>query len=150
MARVDYYAIETQIQTILQADADLTGVMVTVEEELIFGAESTPWIGIYLDRRDAPSDLQRLSAGQQTTFILAISIWCWEYSLDSLKKAIQLRDDLLGKTEVVLMKNRTLGGQVSKSWLEGGDMPSAKVPDSSAWLSGGEIILKAEVTSTTV
>lgn len=149
MARVDYYAIEQAIQTLLQGAASLSGVVVTVEEELLFGAEATPWVGIYLERRDAPSDQQSLSAGQRTRFRLRFSIWCWEYSLESVAKAIQLRDDLLGKVEVVLMGDRTLGNTVSTSWLEGGEMPSARLPGGSGWVSGGEIVLVADALATT-
>ena len=149
MARVDYYAIELAIQTLLQGATSLSGVMVTVEEELLFGAETTPWVGIYLDRRDAPADLQGLSAGQRTRFLLRFSIWAWEYSLESVAKAIQLRDDLLGKVEIVLMGNRTLDGTVNKCWLEGGEMPSARLPGGSGWVSGGEIVLVADAVATT-
>lgn len=149
MARVDYYAIELAIQTILQSAPSLSGVVVTVEEELLFGAEITPWVGIYLDRRDAPANLQSLSAGQRTRFLLRFSVWCWEFSLESVAKAIQLRDDLLGKVEIVLMDNRTLNGTVNKSWLEGGEMPSARLPGGSGWVSGGEIVLVADAIATT-
>lgn len=147
MARIDYYAIETEIKTILDADATLTGTLITVEDELLFGAERTPWVGVFLERRDAGD--QSLSSGQRTRYNLRFSIWCWEYSLESISKAIQLRDDLLGKVEVALMGNRTLNGKVSTSWLEGGDLPSARVPESNGFVSGGEIILIADVTATT-
>ena len=150
MARVDYYAIEQEIKTVLEADAALAGVTVTIEEELMFGSESTPWIGVYLDRRDAPPALQRLGAGQSTRFLLRFPLWCWEYHLESITKAIQRRDDLVGKIEVALMKNRTLSGKVATSWLEGGELPSARLPEQAGFVSGAEVILVAEVSATTV
>ena len=150
MARVDYYAIETQIKSILDADSNLTGTTVSVEGEILFSAEQTPWVGIYLERREAPASLQTLAAGQRTNFLLRFSIWCWSFSLESITKAIQQRDDLLGKVEISLMSNRTLGNLVRKSWLEGGEMPSGRMPDNTGFVSGAEIILVAEGVASTV
>ena len=48
-----------------------------------------------------------------------------------------------------LMKERTLRGTVNKSWLEGGEMPSARLPNGGGFISGGEVILLADVLSTT-
>ena len=141
MARVDYYALEQEIQAILQADAALAGVRIVVEDEILFGAETTPWVGIYLDRRDAPADIQRIG-GTRTDYRLRFSIWCWEYSLDSVSTAARLRDDLVGKVEVALMGNRTLNDLVATSWLEGGEFMSARTQGS--WLMGAEIVLVAE------
>lgn len=148
MARVDYYAIETAVQAILQADATLAGTTVVVEGELVFGSEQTPWVGIYLDRRDAPADRQRIAAGTRTVFLIRLALWCWEYSVEGEAKAIQLRDDLVGKVEVALMANRTLSGTVTTSWLEGGELPSGRLPET-GWVSGGEIVLIAEAKATT-
>jgi hypothetical protein len=150
MPRVDYFAIESGIETVLNADATLAGVTVAVEDELVFGAATSSWVGIYLDRRDAPENRQRLAAGQQTVFLLRFVLWCWEYSLEGIAKAIQRRDDLMGKVEVALMKQRTLNGTVTTSWLEGGEMPSGRVPGQTGWASGGEIRLVAEVKATTI
>jgi hypothetical protein len=148
MARVDYYAIEQAIRDQLAGHPLLAGVTVTIEEELLFGAEQTPWVCVYLDRRDAPADRQRLAAGRQTQFLLRFSIWCWQYSLEGVSRAIQLRDDLVGAVEIALMSDRTLGGTVATSWLEGGELPSARLPDGSGWISGGEVVLIADVAAT--
>jgi hypothetical protein len=150
VARADYYAIAEAVKAALEADGDLTGVRITIEEELLFGAEATPWVGIYLDRRDAPVGSQRINAGQSTIYLLRFAIWCWEYSLEGVAKAIQLRDDLVGKVEVALMRERTLRGAARMSWLEGGELPSAKIPGQSGWASGGEIRLVAEAEAKTV
>jgi hypothetical protein len=149
VARLDYYGIQRAVQEVLVADQDLANVRVTIEEELLFGGETTPWVGIYLDRRDAPPDRQRISAGQSTIYLVRLELWCWEYSLESLATAIQLRDDLVGKVEVVLMRNRTLKDTVHMSWLEGGELPSARVPGRTAWMSGGEIRLVAQAHAKT-
>lgn len=146
MARVDYYNIETKIQSALTGAAALAGVTVEIESELLFSMERTPWIGVYFDRR-SPAD-QSLSAGQRTKYRLYFSVWCWEFNLDPVA-AIQRRDDLVGKTEVALMGDRTLDGTVRFSWLEGGQMPSGRLPEQTGFVSGGEIILVAEAEATT-
>jgi hypothetical protein len=147
--RVNYYAIERAVQEILTKDDELANVRVTIEEELLFGAEATPWVGIYLDSREAPANRQRISAGRSTLYLVRLALWCWQYSLESVAKAIELRDDLVGKVEVVLMRHRTLKETVHMSWLEGGELPSARVPERTAWMSGGEIRLVAQVEATT-
>ncbi|HEV8639643.1 MAG TPA: hypothetical protein VGV13_00915 [Methylomirabilota bacterium] len=147
MARVDYFAIEQAIQTVLKAAPDLSGTQVVIEEELQFGSEATPRVGIYLMRRDAPSGLQALAAGQQTRFLVRFEIRCAAYSLDAVATAISLRDDLVGKVEVALMASRSLNGTVISSWLEGGDLPSAQTGD--GWTSRGDVILIADVKATT-
>jgi len=151
MARIDYHDIETGIKAVLEADAALTGVTVEVEREFPFGgADVPPWVGIYLESRAAPEDMQSLSAGTRTRYLLRFSLWCMRFSIESVEKAMELRDDLLGDVEIVLMKDRTLGGKVSVSWLEGGDMASAQLPSDmgAGFLAGAEIVMVADVTGT--
>jgi hypothetical protein len=149
MARVDYYALEEEIKVILDADptVGVAGVPVRVEESVMFAAESTPAVYIYLDRRDAPAELQTLRAGSSTDFALRFSLWVWAYSLDGVKIASQIRDDLMGKVEVALMGNRTLNDKVRTSWIEGGEFMSAK--EQEGWMMGGEIVLVARAQATT-
>jgi hypothetical protein len=147
MARVDYWSIADKIRSALQADALMAGVQVVVEDELLFGAEATPWIGIYLDRRDTPAQIQRISAGRETTFQIRFSLWCWQYSLQTVEDAMKKRDDLVSNAELVLMKDRTFSQTVNKAWLEGGQMPSGRLPQQAGFVSGGEIIVVAEGTA---
>lgn len=147
MARIDYFGLEDEIGKIFRADSTLEGVKVTVEDDVEF--EVGPLITIYIDRRD-PTDGQSLSAGTRTRYLLRIIIWCWQYSLESLSNAIRLRDDLLGKVELVLMKNRTVSGKVQSLWLGGGELPSARIEDDApGYIAGGEIIVTMEVSATT-
>lgn len=127
MPRIDYFGIETEIQEILKADSDLSGVTVEVEDgpETL---ERCPFVEIRLLRTDAPAEIQRIAAGQQTTFEIQFSVLCWEYSLESIRDARKKRNDLLGKVQVVLMNNRTLNEKVTNLRLEGGEM----------WRSDGE------------
>lgn len=149
MARVDYFDLENTIKSILEADSSLSGVTITVEGEVPGGGVGLfPYVGIHIERRD-PHGGQPLAAGQRTRLNLKFAIWCWEYSLESVAKAIQLRDDLVGKVEVALMKNRTINNKVACIWLDGGRLPSGKDPESNGWLSAGEIIVIADVTAST-
>lgn len=146
MSRIDYFEIETEIAEILKADATIGGVQVTVEDDL--NLEVGPWVSIYLERRD-PTAGQPLAAGTRTRMQLRFSIWCWQYSLDSITEACKNRDDLVGKVEVVLMANRSLNSKVNYSWLEGGEIQSARVPDTSGYVAGGEVVVIAEVMAST-
>jgi len=124
--------------------------VVVVEEEMVFGAESTPWVGVYLDKREVPPARQTLSGGRRTNMQLTFSVWVWCFSLE-LQEAIKQRDYHIGVIETVLMANRTINEMVDTSWQSGGRMPSAKVrADSGAsggFISGGEILIVADVVA---
>jgi len=147
-ARVDYWAIEQEIAEIIRANTSVT--IVAVEEEMLFGAESTPWVGVYLDKREVPPARQTLSGGTRTRMQLTFSLWVWCFSLD-LQEAIRQRDYNIGVIELALMAHRTLNETVDTSWLAGGRLPSARVrADSGAsggFVSGGEILLVADVVA---
>lgn len=146
MARIDYYNIETELQTIL--NNDISGAMVTVEEEIMSDVDMTPWFGIYLARREAPEN-QSLSAGQRTRFRLHLEVWVFCWSFDGVRQASEFRDDNIGKAEVAIMGNRTLNGTVDTCWLEGGEFTSAKDDNNGLFLSGGQIRVVCDVTATT-
>lgn len=147
MARVDYYAIEQEIQRLLLEDPDISSTTVTVETEQPL--DSQPWVAIYLENRSAPSE-QPIAAGTQTRLSLKFSIWCWTWSLENGEQAAKERDGLLGKVEIALMRNRKIGNKVNQSWIQGGDMLTSDYQNDSvtSYISGGEIILTAEVTAT--
>ena len=151
--RVDYFQIEKEIQTVLMADTDLAGVKVLIEEELTF-AESNI-ILIELDRRDAPEEMQSISAGQRTRYLLALSLWCWGFGYER-EKAMENRDDLLGKVEVSLLKHRSakqgnaFGDLVAAFWLQGGDFENRRTAESDRFLSGAQIEVICDVTATSV
>ena len=152
MARLDYYAIENQIKTILEADSDVTGhwgernTRVLIEREMVFGMDELPAVMIYLDRRDATPG-QPIAAGTRTRLQLRFSIWCVDFHLDSMAMACEARDDLMGLVEVALMKNRDLDGKVGASWIEGGEFMSAE--NDGSFIAAGEIVLVADGVSTT-
>lgn len=146
--RVDYYGIETAIKDILEADAgnDLPdNLKVFIESQIAFNDEGCPGVYIYLDRRDAPPQIQRIAAGTRTDMEVDLSLWCAEFH-DSVEDASRLRDDLIGKVEVALMADRTLNDTVTAFWLRGGDF---NMLQDNGFLSMGEIKMRARVVATT-
>lgn len=143
MAKVDYFAVAEEIAEIIRAD--MPNIMVAVEEELIVGPDNSPVIGVYIDSREVPSE-QSISAGRRMRVIPHFSIWVWTYSLN-VKEAIRERDGIVGEVELLLMQNRTINEMVEMIWIDGGQLPSARLPDSSGFTSGGEILVRAEMTA---
>jgi len=148
MALIDYYNIQAQLKSILEADATLTGTVVYVEEET--NNTDSPFIGIYLDRREAIDEDQQLASGQKVRYRIHFTIVCRAYSFFDLQGAMEGRDDLLGKVEIALMKNRKISDTVNYSWLDGGEMTSGKSPEGSGYASEGIILLVTEVSASTV
>lgn len=149
MPAVDYYAIETGLKARLDADATLTGLCTTViEEDFSWSQADGPVVYIYMDRRE-PHSQQTMNAGQRTRFLVHLSVWVRALSMDGFKQASGIRDTLLGKVEAALMRDRTLGGAAGTSWLEGGEMLSAKATGAELYLSAAEIKLVVDVLSAT-
>lgn len=146
MARVDYFAIEQAIQQVLLADEDLRD-RVTVLVEAGVTPEREPLVVIHLDRREAPANLQTLSAGTTTHLRLRFSILCYSYALE-VAELMRLRDDLTGKVEVALMRNPTFNGAVELSWLEGGEFETPAKSDE-GFAMWAEVALVADVTART-
>lgn len=145
MARVDYFAIEEAMAKQLRDDDTLFGVTILVEEELKMGKEDS--VIIYLDRREAPADLQTISAGQRTRFNLNFTVNCFTFHLDK-QVAMENRDDLIGKVEVALMKDHTFGGTVTGAAITGGDFDTAS-DGSAGFMSAASIEITARATATT-
>ena len=148
MAAVDYAGIRDQLKTILEGDTRTSNARIFVEEEPQFGlSDAQNIIAVFMDSRSAPPTDQSLAAGKRTRYFLRMSLWVVVFSLDSYKAACDLRDTLLGNLELVLMANRTIGDKVASSWLEGGDMVSAREPSNQAFVAAAETVLVAEVSA---
>jgi len=146
MARIAYFAIQEEIQRVLQADATLADVLVTVEEDGPKSGEQMPWIGVYLeDREDAG---ESIAAGTRQVFNVRYGIWIYEYHPESVKQAAQLRDVLIGKVEIALMKNRTLNQNVEGVKILRGEFESAK--DRAGFIMGGSIVVEILKTASTL
>lgn len=141
MAKVDYFAIAEELAEIIRAD--MPDVMVVVEEELIVGPDNSPIVAVYVDRREIPAN-QPMAAGLKMRVVPYFAVWVWTYGLN-VKEAIKQRDSVIGDVELLLMQNRTINDMVDTSWIDGGRMPTAMLPESSGFTSGGEIIVRAEL-----
>jgi len=144
MARIDYYAIEEAIATQLRAAATLVGVTVDVEQEPDFAEGSK--VVIYLIGRNAPEEMQSLSAGLRTRYEITYVAVCMAQMLD-LKGAMEARDDLIGNVETAIMTDRTFGGAVKSCWLMGGEFENARNGDDGLFNAAGEIEIVVDATS---
>ena len=140
MANIDYYAIESSIQSVLSAA--LTGVNIFIEEWPLPGPDLMPCALIYLTGRQAPVD-QPIANGQYLWIDVDASIWVWAYHLENIRSAINRRDTILGSAETALMAARDLSGSVQIMLIEGGTLETAR--DTSGYVAGGEIKLKIRV-----
>ena len=151
MASVNWYTIERAVRDLLRADTGLEATPdvfpVYIEEDFLHGlVDSGAAVVIYAERR-LPHPDQSISAGKRTRFLGRLSIWVRAYHAESCEAACRLRDDSTGKVENALMKDRTLGGMVEASWLEGGEMLSAKNVQSGAYMASAEVVLVVDVAA---
>jgi hypothetical protein len=148
--RVDYFGIAQAARAVLQADEELADASIVAEEvPEPFGSETTPRVAIYVESRSAPANLQRISSGRSTVYVIQVRIVCMTHSLESVARVIQLRDDLIGRVETALMRQRTLNGTVRTLYLEGGRLASAEALEANGWTSSGEVRVLAEAEATT-
>lgn len=147
MPKVDYWNIREKLKEILEGDSSLNGVNIEIERNTLIASENCPWLNIKMTGRVAEDDEQVIASGQKTKFIVSMMIDAKEYSRESPQEAIRLRDDLIGKVEVVLMKNRTLAGAIDYLWILGGDMDQADTEK--GYVSTGDISINMRVTATT-
>lgn len=148
MAAVDYVGIRAQIEAALNADVRTSDARVYVEEEPQFGlSDYKSVIAVFMDNRITPVMEQSVSAGKRTRFNLRVSFWVVAFSLESYRKACDARDVLLGDLELVLMDNRTLADKVATSWLEGGEMFSARDPQNAVFTAIAEVVMVLDVSA---
>lgn len=147
MAAIDYAGIRDQLKSVLEADSRLEGVRVYVEEEPQIGlSDVQKAIAVFTYTRTASAD-QNISRGTRTRYNLRMSLWTVYFSMESYQDACNGRDAVIGQLELVLMENRTLGGLVTASWLEGGELFSARAPQGSTFVAAGETIFVSEVSA---
>ena len=143
---VDYSGIRNQLKSILTGDALTSAARVYIEEDPAFGlSDAQQIIVICLDGRTAPPGAQRLASGLRTQYHLQCVLVTVYFSMESFEQACVGRDSLLGNMELVLMKDRTIGGKATSSWLEGGPMFSVRNPQSNVWAAVAETILTIDV-----
>jgi hypothetical protein len=155
VAAIDYYDIAEAISAVLLADSAFAALNAKafIEEDFAHGMSDIGLAAmIYADRR-APHPQQPLAAGQQTRFVIKYSLWARAFALESMKAAVNKRDQFLGVIETALMRKRTLNHAgtdiVSMLWLEGGEMMTGKMPKANGFIASAETIVVVEKTSST-
>ncbi len=146
MAAIDYYGIETIVQSTIISEMG-SGSLVNVTVEVTQPMDTRPWVAIYLKNR-VDSDIQVCAGGTIKKYSLEFSIWCWGWSLNNPADAARARDELIGDVEIALMKNRKMGGAVDNGTIHGGEFGTAEAP-AKGTLMGGEIVYRVEVKATT-
>ena len=137
MARVDYFGIEESVSDVIRANEVTSDVRVLIEEELTFDRGRT--VIIRLVSRDAPEELQSLTAGLRTRFLISYSVSCFFFALE-VSEAARGRDELLGQVELALINQRQLArSDINSIWLEGGDFDQGGADI--GFYAGGEILL---------
>lgn len=145
MAKITYTDIEEAIADRFRAQ--LSGVKVIVEDEFLLANEEQPVVAIYLERREmAPDQYIR----RRVDYHLIFTIWCWCFSMEGPYASAKLRDALVADVEELLLGERTFGmdAMIETSWIEGGELPTGRVPEISGFASGGEIRLVVKVNAT--
>jgi hypothetical protein len=145
MARANFQAALDAIKTLLEAN--ITGLTVFVEQDPVFGLSDMGKAVVVLLRNRTLSGNQGMAAGKTNRWSVFIQLWVTGFSAESYKKAAEIRDELLGEVELVLMQNRTLSGTVGQLQLEGGVFQNAQNDSMSAFGALAELMLKAEITA---
>ena len=111
------------MQAVLQAEPDLAGTLVVIEEDGPMSVEQMPWVGIYIvDRED---DGGPISGGTMQRMRIRYSIWCFEHAMESVKEALRLVTELISKVEIALVTNPTANLNVAQLRITRGDFESA-------------------------
>ncbi len=147
MPAIDYFDLENEIKAVLDADADLLALDVTVFVERQMTFRQGPEIGIYLAGREAVEERQNIAAGTEARFVLEFAIWCWEFGLE-VPAAYKKLYTLLGLVEVALMRNRSLNGKVASGWPGGGIVDNA-LDTEGGFVVGSVIEWFADATAST-
>jgi len=144
MTDIAFQAISEAIKARLDtAFANRTPLPEVVLEREFEPRES--WIAIYCQGVTAAEDDQPLTASLKQRLQVRFEIWCWRFAMSNAL-AVELRDGLVGDTELALMIDRTMNGTVTTSWLEGGRFGRQEDPQSiGRFFAGGEIVLICEL-----
>lgn len=143
--RIDYYDILQAVRTAIVSDAEVERHNPELTQRVYIERPLTlegPSIFIYRERRDAPAEEQRISQGRRVDYDFSVTVWCLEVDFDSVEKASRRCDNLLGKVELALLNDRTLGGTVAYHWITGGEFTSG---EDNGFFSAAEIALTARV-----
>lgn len=145
MAAINYWTILTAIKTQLDTElAVLSPVPKVVIERAFIPSQS--YVAIMLDRRDAVNEIQEIGVGRQTNMRIRFSIFCFRLAANP-DMAFKLMVETISAVEIALMKDRTIGGTVSMSWLDGGTFFEVEAQANAGTYIGGEVILIADMVT---
>lgn len=149
MARIRYYDYLKAIQDVLDADADLQGLHIKIEiGKAVITAAQTPHINVTEISREPLRPA--IAAGTLSRYRVRWKITVSTFSAAGFEDAMQQRDEVLGITEIAMMKSRDLGGILSAKQLtlEGGSLQSAPGEAGGFWAQA-DIDLSAEIQFST-
>lgn len=147
MSAISYADILAQLVTIFDAEPETSGVRVYIERDPEFGVmDIGTGLSVYLLSRSAHTQ-QVLAAAKRTRYLVRFAVTAFAFDLESYESAARKRDDLLAGVELALMRNTSLGGLVTSSWLEGGDFVSARGSAGSPFIAAADTILVADVSA---
>jgi hypothetical protein len=147
MAAVDYSGILTSMKAIFEADSRTNMARVYVEEDPQFGMSDNGQAIVITMVSRSPMAGQAIAAGKRTRYLARIGVWSVGFDMASYQEACSKRDAILEQVELVLMANRTLGGTVTASNLEGGEFMSVRNPGDNVFCAMAETAISAEVSA---
>lgn len=137
-------AISVQVNSLL---SDRTPAPLVAIEKEFEPRES--WIGIYCAGETTPAGDQPLAIGRTSRLYVRFDLWAWRFAMTT-EAAMAARDLLVADLELALMTDRTFGGAVRTSWLEGGKFNKADDPQNlGRFFAGAETVLVCEIVTTT-
>ena len=149
MARADYYELECAIGNRLTMDDQLAEVDVKVLIEDEMSPYHDRQVILYLDSYEVPAEDQGINAGTRMRMHVKYILACYALNL-KISKAMELRDDLMGRVGTALMRERTFGrSEVRSSWQMGGEFASGRTEGGAQFLAMGEIGLIVDLEATT-
>lgn len=148
MSEIAYTAITQAIVAQLGAGLGVQSPTPRIAAEVALEPADESLVVVSLEARTAIPEEQALSAGSLTRMRLRFRVVGWRFAM-SVHDAMRLRDSLVGDIELALMNDRTLGGTVVYSWLEGGALAKPPEPRNLGFIVSGEVILAADVEART-
>ncbi len=148
MAKIDWYGFAEQFQTAIQ-DA-LPTLMITIEEARPVGPDANPSATIFIKGRRVPDELQTISSHTRTRYIIEMTIWVAAWHLEGFRKACEMRDDLIGDIEDVLLNSANWSSFADAIYIDGGDLETADQNETGqrGYYAGGTINFRVDATHT--
>lgn len=148
MAKVDWYGFAENFQAAIQSA--LPNLMCTIEEALPVGPDANPSATIFILGRTVPEDRQVIAANTVTRYFVNMQIWVAAWSLDGVRRACELRDDVISDIEGVLQNSDNWESFVDAVYLDGGELETAKdiASAGNGYYAGGTINFRVDATHT--